>query len=262
MVTCSGSNATGNAMCRCCVNVRTRSGVSPPLFVPTSTNSRSRLVCRSARTRSSSGSSAIHGEHQVAKKSSTRILPGVKRVGTGLWLIGCKVNGGAAPLRTRVNARCICTGIYNAQYQAEIAIKIVAPAIVIILANRFRNRSHTTIVTHNRMVGQRAGVCGRTKNANKNVDAKASRTATIKSSRAFAFRKNAATASSNAPLTYRRRRSSETASAIPNAAAATRIPIPKATSRTFQLARNAHIESIRFPFRFDAAPLPSGFRQQ
>src|SRR5438874_11423344 len=151
---------------------------------------------------------------------------------------------------------------YNAQYQAEIAIKIVAPAVVIIVANRFRNRSHTTIVTHNRMVGQRAGVCGRTKNANKNVDAKASRTATIKSSRAFAFRKNAATASSNAPLTYRRRRSSETASAIPKAAAATRIPIPKATSRTFQLARNADIESIRLPFRFDAAPLPSGFKKE
>src|SRR5438874_12462417 len=52
---------------------------------------------------------------------------------------------------------------YNAQYQAEIAIKLVAPAIVIIVANRSPNRSHTTIVTHNRMVGQRAGVCGRTK---------------------------------------------------------------------------------------------------
>jgi hypothetical protein len=35
-------------------------------------------------------------ENQVAKKSSTRILPGVERIGIGLWLIGCKVNGGAA----------------------------------------------------------------------------------------------------------------------------------------------------------------------
>ena len=38
------------------------------------------------------------------------------------------------------------------------------------------------------------------------------------------------------------------------------MPIPKATSRTFQLARIAVIESIRFAFRFDAAPLGSGFR--
>jgi hypothetical protein len=45
------------------------------------------------------------------KKSSTRILPGLERIGTGPWLIGCKVNGGAAPLPTCVNARCICTGM-------------------------------------------------------------------------------------------------------------------------------------------------------
>src|SRR5882724_8683605 len=40
----SGSNATGREIWRRCANARTRSGVSPPLFVPTRTNSISRLV--------------------------------------------------------------------------------------------------------------------------------------------------------------------------------------------------------------------------
>ena len=83
--------------------------------------------------------------------------------------------------------------MYDAQYQAETAIKIIAPTTVIILANRFRNSSHTTIAIHNRSVGQRKGVCDRTKNANKNADAKRRRAAAIKSSRALVPSKNAAT---------------------------------------------------------------------
>src|SRR5882724_9021348 len=46
---------------------------------------------------------------------------------------------------------------------------------------------------------------------------------------------------------------------MPNTTAATIIPIPNATSRIFQLVRCAGIESIRFPFRFDAAQPPFGF---
>jgi len=47
--------------------------------------------------------------------------------------------------------------------------------MLIVLPNRFRNSSDVIITAHNRRVGQRSGVCGRTKNANKNVEAKRSR---------------------------------------------------------------------------------------
>src|SRR5215471_13896421 len=84
--------------------------------------------------------------------------------------------------------------------QVETAANIAAPAILIALSNRFRNSSNVRIAAHNRRVGQRKGVCGKTKKANKNVEAKRSRTATIKSSRARGPSRNAATASSTAPL--------------------------------------------------------------
>ena len=133
---------------------------------------------------------------------------------------------------------------------------------MIILANRFRNSSHTTIAIHNKSVGQRKGVCDRTKNANKNGDAKRSKNSgdqifsrpgaqqkcgNSKQQCAAEVKETKVVRDNERDAKYGRRDNNTD---------------QNATSRIFQLVRCAGIESIRFPFRFDASQPPFGFRHE
>src|ERR1700722_14900440 len=93
------------------------------MLLATKTNRMSGLALRSAIAPSNSGSSALHGAHQVAKKSTTRILPGSTEMGTDPLLTGCKENAGAGTLLKWSASDATSFGRYEAQYHADMAIK-------------------------------------------------------------------------------------------------------------------------------------------
>src|SRR6266576_4023375 len=135
------------------------------------------------------------------------------------------------------------------QYQAEMASKTTTPEVLTRLPTRVvsRNKPRTVARAHNNRCGHRNGNCCKTKKPNMPDNGRYNRQALSHSRPLLAPTQVAPQKRTIAPLIYRRRRSSETASATPNTIAEASTPRPSEPNLNFNLLLFADVDFIDCP---------------